>query len=121
MTRWAGTGLPCSNEKTERDDDSKKSHQALDPRARQHDVGADREPEGVVADNRYFDEHANDRSDDQYERDHKPKVHCAYLLALRRNAQKLAYLIAIVTCEILVASSTATSEIRSLTRNTHTL
>jgi hypothetical protein len=53
------------------------------PRAREHDVGADREPEGVIADKRYIDEHANDRKDHQHEREHKPKVHCAYLLALR--------------------------------------
>ncbi len=36
-----------------------------------------------------LDEHANDRKDHQYEREHKPKVHCAYLLALR-NAKNLA-------------------------------
>jgi hypothetical protein len=36
------------------------------PRAREHDVGADREPERVIADKRYLDEHADDRKDHQY-------------------------------------------------------
>jgi hypothetical protein len=44
------------------------------------DVGADREPKGVIADNRYLDEHADDRKQHQYEREHKPKVHCTYSL-----------------------------------------
>jgi hypothetical protein len=61
----------------------------LEPCAGEHDVGADREPEGVIADKRYLDEHAKDRKDHQYQREHKPKVHCAYLLALRRNAKTL--------------------------------
>ncbi len=60
------------------------------PRSREYDVGGDREPEGVIADNLYLDEHANDRKDHQHERNHKPKVHCAFLLALRRNAKNLA-------------------------------
>jgi len=79
--------------------------------AREQDVGADREPEGVIADNLYLDEHANDRKDHQHERKHKPKVHCAYLLALRRNAKNLAWSIATVNVRDLVASSKATSEI----------
>ena len=59
-------------------------------RARKHDVGADREPEGVIAHDRYLDEHAKDREDHHNERSNKAKVHCAYLLGLRRNAQDLA-------------------------------
>jgi hypothetical protein len=58
--------------------------------AREQDVGADREPEGVIADNRYLDEHAKDRKDHHYERHYKPHVHCTYLLALRRNAKNRA-------------------------------
>jgi hypothetical protein len=83
----------------------------LVPRSREYDVGADREPESVIADNLYFDEHANDRKDHQYEREHKPKVHCAYLLALRRNAKNLAWSVATGNVRDLVASSKATSEI----------
>jgi hypothetical protein len=67
--------------------DSTTLENALAFRARKHDVGADREPEGVIADNRYLDEHAKDRKDHRYEREHKPKVHCAYLLGVRRTAQ----------------------------------
>jgi hypothetical protein len=62
----------------------------LDPRACQQDIGADREPEGVVTDDRYLDEHANDRKDHDDERGDKTKVHCAYLLALRRNVKNRA-------------------------------
>jgi hypothetical protein len=51
-------------------------------RAREHDVGADREPESVIAHDRYLDEHAKDREDYHNERSNKPKVHCAYLLGL---------------------------------------
>jgi hypothetical protein len=58
--------------------------------ARKDDIGADREPEGVIADNLYLDEHAKDRKDHQYERYYTPNVHCGYLLALRRNAKNLA-------------------------------
>ena len=36
--------------------------------ARKQDVGADRDPEGEIADKRYLDEHAKDRKDRQYER-----------------------------------------------------
>jgi len=54
--------------------------------AREHDVGTDREPEGVVADDRNLDEHAEDGNDHRQQREHKPEVHCAYLLALRRNS-----------------------------------
>jgi hypothetical protein len=79
------------------------------PRAREHDVGADREPEGVVTDDRYLDEHGNDRNDDQYERGHKPKVHCAFLLALRQNVQNLAGPAARQRTD-LAASSKATCE-----------
>jgi hypothetical protein len=60
------------------------------PRAREQEVGGDHDPEGVIADNRYLDEHAKDRKDHQQERDYNPKVHCAYLLALRRSAQNPA-------------------------------
>jgi hypothetical protein len=35
--------------------------------AREHDVGADRDPEGEIADKRYLDEHAKDRKDRQYQ------------------------------------------------------
>jgi len=59
-------------------------------RSRKHDVGADREPEGVIAYDRYLDEHAKDRGDYHNERSNKAKVHCAYLLGLRQNAQDLA-------------------------------
>lgn len=52
-------------------------------RARKHDVGADSEPEGVVAHDRYLDEHAKDRQDHHDERSNKPKVHCTYLPRLR--------------------------------------
>ncbi len=102
-------------QKDRADDDSKKSHPALALRSREYDVGGDREPEGVIADNLYFDEHANDRKDHQHERKHKPEVHCAYLLALRRNAKNLAWSLAwsIATVNVRdpVASSKATSEI----------
>src|SRR6266849_4147546 len=81
------------------------------PRSREYDVGGDREPEGVIADNLYLDEHANDRKDHQHERKHKPKVHCAYLLALRRNAKNLAWSVATGNVRDLVAGSKATSEI----------
>jgi hypothetical protein len=122
-TRWVGTDFPsrqtrsvCArrsylNKKIEPDDDLKKSHPALVPRSREYDVGGDREPEGVIADNLYLDEHANDRKDHQHERKHKPKVHCAYLLALRRNAKNLAWSIATVNVRDVVASSKATSEL----------
>src|SRR5260370_12467173 len=55
--------------------------------AREQDVGADRDPEGEIADNRYLDEHAKDRKDRQYKRHDNRTVHCTYLLALRRNAK----------------------------------
>jgi hypothetical protein len=58
--------------------------------AREHDVGADREPEGVIADKRYLDEHAKDRKDRQYERHYNRNVHCTYLLAQRRTAKNRA-------------------------------
>jgi hypothetical protein len=58
--------------------------------AREHEVGADREPEGVSADKRYLDEHAKHRKDRQYERQYDPKVHSPYLLARRRNAKNRA-------------------------------
>jgi hypothetical protein len=58
--------------------------------ARKQDVGADRDPEGEIADNRYLDEHAEDRKDRQYERHYNRNVHCTYLLALRRNAKNRA-------------------------------
>jgi len=60
---------------------------AMLPRAGQHDIGADREPEGVVAHDWDFDEHAKHSNDHCQEREHKNEVHCAYLLALRRNVQ----------------------------------
>src|SRR5580704_10565344 len=57
-------------------------------RAREHDVGADREPDGVIAHDRYLDEHAEDSEDHHNERGNKPKVHSAYLPArLRLSAQ----------------------------------
>src|SRR5258705_1554593 len=59
----------------------------VNPRAREQEVGADHEPEGVSADDRYLDEHARDRKHHHQERDYNPNVHCAYLLALRRSAQ----------------------------------
>jgi hypothetical protein len=58
--------------------------------AREHDVGADREPKRVSADKRYLDEHAKDRKDHQYERQYTRDVHCTYLLALRRGAKNRA-------------------------------
>ena len=58
--------------------------------AREYDVGADREPEGVSTDKRYLDEHAKDRKDHQYERQYTRDVHCTYLLALRRGAKNRA-------------------------------
>ena len=72
-------------------------------RARKHDVGTDREPEGVIADDRYLDENAEDREDDYNERSHKPKVHCAYLLG--SNAQNLALMITHGNVRDLAASS----------------
>jgi hypothetical protein len=57
-------------------------------RARKHDVGADREPEGVIAHDRYLDEHAKDREDYYNERSNKPKVHCAYLLGATTKRSK---------------------------------
>ena len=51
-------------------------------RARKHDVGADSEPEGIIAHDRYLDEHAENRENYHNERSNKPKVHCAYLLGL---------------------------------------
>jgi hypothetical protein len=35
----------------------------VNPRAREQEVGGDHEPEGVIADDRYLDEHARDRKD----------------------------------------------------------
>jgi hypothetical protein len=87
----------------------------LHPGAREHDVGANREPERVIAHNRYIDEHADDGKDHQNERSHKPEIHCAYLLALRRNAQSLVELIATGNAGDPLASPTATSEMRGLT------
>lgn len=75
-------------------------------RARKHDVRTDREPEGVIADDRYLDEHAKDREDYHNERSHKPKVHCSYLPQLQRNAPKLAYTITRGNMRYPVASST---------------
>jgi hypothetical protein len=43
----------------------------------EHDIGPDREPEGVVADNRDLDEHTDDRNDHENQRDHESKIHCA--------------------------------------------
>jgi hypothetical protein len=51
--------------------------------AREQDVGADREPEGVIADKRYLNEHAKDRKDRHYERHYDRNVHRTYLLALQ--------------------------------------
>jgi hypothetical protein len=58
--------------------------------AREHDVGADREPEGVIADKRYLDEHAKDRKDRHYERQYNRNVHRTDLLARRRSAKNRA-------------------------------
>jgi GMP synthase C terminal domain len=55
--------------------------------AREHDVGADREPEGVIADKRYLDEDAKDRKDRHDERQYNRNVHRTYLLARRRSAE----------------------------------
>ena len=46
-------------------------------RAREDDIGADRKPERIVADNRNLDEHAQDSKDDRQQRQHKPEVHGA--------------------------------------------
>jgi len=48
-------------------------------RARKQHIGADREPERVIADDRYLDEHAKHRENYDNDRSHKPKVHSAYL------------------------------------------
>jgi hypothetical protein len=47
------------------------------PRACKDDVGPDREPEGVVADEGDLDEHADDRKDHKDQREHESKIHCA--------------------------------------------
>jgi hypothetical protein len=60
-------------------------------RARKHDVGADREPEGVIAHDRYLDEYAKDRGDYHNERSNKAKVHCVYLLGLRQKLKILPH------------------------------
>jgi hypothetical protein len=54
------------------------------------DVGADREPEGVVAHDRYLDEHAQDRENDHNERSDKTKIHCAYLRGYDETPKNLA-------------------------------
>jgi hypothetical protein len=47
------------------------------PRACKDDVGRDCEPEGVVADEGDLDEHADDRKDDEDQREHESEIHCA--------------------------------------------
>ena len=54
-------------------------HISIERGARKDDVGTDREPERVVADDRYLDEHAEDRDDNHKERSDKTKVHGLYL------------------------------------------
>jgi hypothetical protein len=49
--------------------------------AREHDVGADRDP---------VDEHAKERKDRQYERHYSRNVHSTHLPALRRDAKNRA-------------------------------
>jgi len=63
----------------------------LSPRARKHDVSADREPEGVIAHDWYLDKHAKYRGDYHKERSNKAKVHCAYLLGLQQQLKILPH------------------------------
>ena len=92
LVRWRCARSACS------------PHSIAKRRARKHDVGADREPKGVVADDRYLDEYAKDRKDDDTERSHKPKVHCAYLPGY--DAQNPASMITHGNVRDLTASST---------------
>jgi hypothetical protein len=62
---------------------------ALTLRPREHDIGADREPEGVVADDRDLDKDAEDRKDDREQREHKSKVHCAISSRCNETAKGL--------------------------------
>ena len=74
----AGTGTPSdplTRLKIKRDHSSKKSDSAL-PAAGKNDVGADRKPEGVIADHWNLDEYADDREAGYDEREHECKVHC---------------------------------------------
>jgi hypothetical protein len=66
---------------------------SIERRARKDDVSANGEPEGVVADDRYLDEHAEDRDDNHKERSHKTKVHCAYLPVRPKRSKNLAFVI----------------------------
>ena len=54
------------------------------------DVGADREPKGVIADNRYLDEHADDRQATPVRARAQTQSSLHILLALRRNAKNRA-------------------------------
>ncbi len=76
------------------------------PRSREYDVGGDREPEGVIADNLYLDEHANDRKDHQHERNHKsettnPKFTAHISLRCDETQKTLLGRLQPSTCEIL--------------------
>jgi hypothetical protein len=89
-------------------------------RACKHDVGADREPEGVIADDWYLDEHAEDREDYHNERSHKPKVHSAYLPGYDEPLKTLPIGSHTATCEIC-RKLNATCEMRGLIRATRVL
>jgi hypothetical protein len=58
--------------------------------ARENNVGANGEPERVVADDRYLDEHAEDRDDNHKERSDKAKVHSLYLLVQSKRSKTLS-------------------------------
>jgi hypothetical protein len=57
------------------------SNFSIKARAREHDVGPNYEPKGVVGHDLYFDEYAEDRQDHDDERSNKPKAHSAHLPA----------------------------------------
>jgi hypothetical protein len=54
------------------------------PAAGENNVGADRKPEGVVADHWNLDKYADDRKAGDDERNHKCKVHCGSSFRRRR-------------------------------------
>ena len=96
---------------------SRRGLSEVNPRAREQEVGADHEPEGVIADDRYLDEHARDRKHHRQERDYNPNVHCAYLLALTKRPKP--WLDDRTQQRDIVATSKAASEIRRLTSMLH--
>ena len=63
---------------------------SIERSARKNNVGAYREPERVVADDRYLDEYAEDRDDNDKERSDKTKVHGLYLPVQPKRSKTLS-------------------------------